>query len=631
MKRLLLSASVLLLLLPSCQKTEETQTDTSPKEIAVTGITLSQPTAEMIVGETVQLQASVQPSNATDKTVLWASSKQSVATVTPQGLVTAVAVGTSTITASSGGKQATCIVTVEAATVAVESVDLDLYSATLEIGKEILLTATVNPSNATVKTVTWRSSAQAIASVTQDGTVKALKVGIANIIAEADGKSATCVITVAEHVIPVTSVTLDHPNIDMVKGQEVQLTATVGPEDATDRTVYWSSSAKDIADVTQGGLVSALKAGTAVITARAGEKSATCVVTITVPLESISLDRYNLTLEEGQQTTLIATLTPLDATDNEVTWTSSANDIASVDQNGTVTAHKEGFATITAGIGDITATCEVTVAKHVVPVTSVVLDRTQLDLIKGESAQLTATVSPGDATDKTVTWSSSDATVASVDQDGTVRGLKGGSATIIAKAGEKSATCAVSVTVPVSSVTLDRETAEIIAGESIKLTATVEPGDATNRTVTWTSSASSVASVAQDGTVTAHTAGTAVITAKAGEKSATCTVTVIADEFYPTPSSVSLPTEGGTFVVTVTAVRSYHLSSKPDWITEVSVSDKVHTFRADANDSESDRSGVIVFCDEKGTCQPCSVKQAGKDPERTGNNEDIPDGNPVNW
>ena len=116
-----------------------------------------------------------------------------------------------------------------------------------------------------------------------------------------------------------------------------------------------------------------------------------------------------------------------------------------MDNNGKVTAVKAGTATITAKAGDKSATCAVTVKAKVISVTSVELSKTELKLKEGESETLTATVKPDDASNKTVTWSTSDATVATVDSNGKVTAVKYGTATITAKAGEKSATCAVSV------------------------------------------------------------------------------------------------------------------------------------------------------------------------------------------
>ena len=150
-------------------------------------------------------------------------------------------------------------------------------------------------------------------------------------------------------------------------------------------------------------------------------------------------------MKEGESETLVATVSPDNATDKTVTWSSTNTSVATVDASGRVTAIKEGTATITAKAGDKSATCSVTVSKNVVAVTSIALNKTSLSLKEGESETLVATVSPDNATDKTVTWSSTNTSVATVDASGRVTAIKEGTATITAKAGDKSATCAVTV------------------------------------------------------------------------------------------------------------------------------------------------------------------------------------------
>jgi uncharacterized protein YjdB len=160
----------------------------------------------------------------------------------------------------------------------------------------------------------------------------------------------------------------------------------------------------------------------------------------------VSLDKTEITLAEGETHTLTATISPDNAQDKSVTWSSSEEAIAKVDQNGKVTAVKAGTATITVTTkdGGKTATCAVTV---IAKVASVSLDKTSMTLTVGETQTLTATVTPDNAQDKSVTWSSSDATVATVDQDGKVTAVKAGTATITVTTtdGGKTATCAVTV------------------------------------------------------------------------------------------------------------------------------------------------------------------------------------------
>lgn len=168
--------------------------------------------------------------------------------------------------------------------------------------------------------------------------------------------------------------------------------------------------------------------------------------------------------------------------------------------------------------------------------------------------------------------------------------------------------------IPVESVSLDKTELGLVEGDSETLTATVKPDNATDKTVTWSSSDGSVATVDANGKVTAVKEGTATITAKAGEKTAACSVTVKKNVFEISPTRMEMMAGGGSFAVSVRATFGYHVSSKPDWIMEKSVSNQIHTFEVGANTSTEKRSGVIVFCDEKGTCLPCNVVQDGAGP-----------------
>jgi uncharacterized protein YjdB len=433
------------LLLPACGEKE-------PPVIAVDSVTVSPSTLNMTEGDTQKLQASVSPSDATDKTVTWSSSNDQVASVSG-GTVTALKAGTATITATAGGKKGTCSVTVAAKVYSVTGVKLDITSKELTEGESFTLKATVEPDNATDKSVTWSSSANDVASVDQNGKVTALKAGTATItVTTKDGsKKATCAITVKAKVIPVTGVTLDASAMEVDEGFSFMLTATVNPDNATDKSVTWSSSDATVATVSQTGEVTGVKKGTATITVTTnnGGKTATCTVTVIARVASVSLDKNTLELAEGEFATLVATVLPENANEKSVTWSSSDEAVAKVDQTGKVTAVKKGTATITVTTtdGGKTASCTVTV---IAKVASVSLDKNEMELTEGESATLTATVFPETANDKSVTWSSSDEAVATVDQTGKVTAVKKGTATITVTTndGGKTATCAVTVKRP---------------------------------------------------------------------------------------------------------------------------------------------------------------------------------------
>lgn len=265
----------------------------------------------------------------------------------------------------------------------------------------------------------------------------------------------------------------------------------------------------------------------------------------------------------------------------------------------------------------------------IVPVEKVTLSQREINMEVGHFETLTATVTPKDATDRTVTWSSSNPEVASV-EGGLVLAVNGGNATITATAGGVSASCAVTVTVPVSGIVLDHNTLELDEGQTALLTATVSPSDASAPEVTWSSSDSEVASV-EGGLVTALKAGSAIITAVSGEKSASCRVTVTYF-FSVSPQSIIANPDGGEFTITVVCTGTYVIQSMPHWITEKSAREKVHTFTVADNPAADARSGEIVFADAKGTVLSVSVSQDGHLPDPPqGGNEDVEEGEGIQW
>lgn len=263
----------------------------------------------------------------------------------------------------------------------------------------------------------------------------------------------------------------------------------------------------------------------------------------------VELNKTELTLNVDSEETLTAKLEPDEATNKAVEWKSDDTSVATVDTSGKVTAVAQGSTTITATAADgsgESATCTVTVnAAETVLVNSVSLDKTNLELTEGDTETLTATVAPDNATDKNVTWSTSDVSVATV-TDGVVTAVSAGTATITVTAqsdNTKSATCTVTVTaatVPVTGVTLSQTQASLYYNgtpNTLTLTATVVPANATDKAVTWTSSNSAVATVDSSGNVTAVAPGTAAITATAdGGKTATCLVTVTGVYIPPRPT-----------------------------------------------------------------------------------------------
>ncbi|MDE6650562.1 MAG: Ig-like domain-containing protein, partial [Muribaculaceae bacterium] len=311
----------------------------------------------------------------------------------------------------------------------------------------------------------------------------------------------------------VKSITLSETEVSIKVNQTIQLSATVLPDNTTDKTVAWTSSDESVAIVDANGKITAKAPGETTITATCGSVKSTCKVTvIPTSVESVRLSNTSLSLTEGETATLTATVSPSDATDKTVTWTSSDTSVATVSADGKVTAVKTGTATVTASsFNGKTATCIVMVSADIIPVTGISISKSTLNITEGEMMTLAATLTPSDATDKSVTWTSSDMSVATVSADGTVTAVKAGTATITASSSNgKTATCTVTVAAKIieaAGITLDRTSAELKVGETITLTATVLPENTTDKTVIWTSSDESVAIVDANGKITAKAPG----------------------------------------------------------------------------------------------------------------------------
>ena len=368
-------------------------------------------------------------------------------------------------------------------------------------------------------------------------------------------------------IVSTTGVTLNTSGIALNKGETYNLKATVHPTNATVKDVTWTTSNSNVATV-NNGKVTAKNSGTAKITVRTYEgKTAACSVTVYGDATSVRLNRSSVKLEKGKSTSLSATVLPAYAKDKTVTWTSSNTKEATV-SNGKVTAKSAGTATITAKTKNgKKATCKVTV---VINPTGVKLNRTSVSLVKGKNVTLKATVNPGNASNKKVTWTSSNKKVATV-SNGKVTAKNYGTAVITAKTSNgKKATCKVTVknpkTVNPTSVKLSKTSVTLGKGKTTTLKAKVNPGNATNKKVTWSTSNKKVATVS-NGKITAKGVGTATITVKTSNgKKATCKVTVrnLPTKVKLSKTSATLK-KGKTLTLKATVTPSKNVISTVTW------------------------------------------------------------------
>lgn len=457
-------------------KTADTLLDTLSRvwsEVPVRAVTLTRDSLTLYAGERTALGVRISPENATEQTVLWESSNEEVATVA-DGVITARAPGGTRITARADGCSADCAVLVRPA---VKSVSLSDDVVTLTVGGTAALDAAADPEGP----VEWASSDEDVAEV-KDGVVTARGPGAAAILAASGGKYAFCMVRVQDAEVQVEAVTLSRTTLKLRPGEKAALTATVSPENA-DQTVVWYSAVPETACVT-GGEVTAICTGTTEIAAIAGGVKAVCSVTVAedgLRAASLMLSAGTLDLTEGRTATLTATVLPTSIPQSSIVWTSSNEEAAVVD-SGVVTTRAAGVAIIRASVDGKTASCTVTVSAARVPVSSVTLDRSTLELSVDSTARLTATVRPENADERTVVWQSSREDVATV-SGGIVRGVAEGSALISATAGGVKAECSVTVSQALvwcsvvnrlSHVTTDQTAVVVAKGRAYKAALTAE-------------------------------------------------------------------------------------------------------------------------------------------------------------
>lgn len=373
-------------------------------------------------------------------------------------------------------------------------------------------------------TVLWNTSNPSVAQVDSDGNVTAVGNGQAVITATSqDGHSASCTVTVTTEV---KEVKMTNSDMTLEKGTAIRLASQIFPNDASDKSLVWYSNASDVVSVDNDGNAHALKSGKATITARASNgKDDSVDITVKTSAESVSLDTDAIAFtidthgrDSSVKRKLLAKVGPSDADNQKITWTTSSSDIATIDSNGTVTPQHEGTCYITASTSNgKTASCKVTVSSKLYKVTEVKLSKSNGEGEVGKTDRLNVSaITPSYASDKTVTWTSSNPSVASVDGFGNVRFLSKGTAVIRAKSVDgPSDSCTYKVSVKhAESITLSGRSS-VRKGSKAKYSAVVGPEDASYKDVKFKSSNPKIAKIDKDGKLTALKKGKVTITAYA--------------------------------------------------------------------------------------------------------------------
>lgn len=509
-----------------------------------TSLTFAEKEMSLSVGEQKEIKYTLLPENSTS-VITWNSLDTSIASVNNTGMVTAVKVGQTYITAvTEEGYVASCLIKV---TQQATGIILDVTDLTLDVGDTYAVKYTLQPVHSTETSLIWTSQNEEIATVDLEGRITGVSQGTTTIFVKTKSGNVEYVfVTVRQSV---KGLTLDTTSKKIEKGESFTLKPIFSPTTVTNTNVTWKSSDTGVVTVSEEGKVEGIGAGAAVVTciSEDGKLEANCVVTVieiieitpvptaTItptekPVTTIKLNKSSYTLGVGKSITLKATVKSTKS--KKVKWTSSNTSIAKVNASGKVTGKKVGKCTITAKTTDgsgKTAKCTITVVRQA---TSVKLNKMYLKMYVGASYKLKATIKPKNVTKKSLSWSSSNKDVALVGSGGKVVALSAGRSTITVKTKDnsnKKAKCVIDVIerVPITDITATETSVVMVKGTSQNVAFNISPSNTTDK-VTYSSDNSYVATINDDGTVKARNTGIAVITAKGTSgKSATITITVV--------------------------------------------------------------------------------------------------------
>jgi uncharacterized protein YjdB len=566
----------------------------SSDRVPVTGITVTGAGGANSVttdNGTLQMSATVVPSNATDKTVTWSVvNGTGQASISSSGRVTAIDNGivTAIATANDGsGVHGSLNITISNQIVPVTTINVTGEGGAALIDEDngtLQLSATALPANATNKSVTWSiANGTTLASISTNGLVTAIDNGTVTARATANdgsGVSGTFAITILHQIIPVTGITVSGAggsNLIMTDGGSLQLTATVVPANATDKTILWTiTNGSGLASINSTGLVRAFENGTVTAIATASDGSGingtflinisnqtTSVTGITVSGTTTSINTDNGTLQ------LTAGVLPANATNKNVAWSiSNGAGLASVNSLGLVTAADNGNITVRATATDgsgVYGTLVITISNQIVPVTGITVTgaggRSAITAANG-SLQLNAAVLPANATNKTLIWSvTGGAMLASISASGLLTAIDNGTVTVNAAAVDGSGVSgSIDITIsnqviPVTDITVSGAGGlSTISTDNgiLQLNAEILPANATHKAVTWTvANGTGKASVNPSGLLTAIENGTvtAIATATDGSGVYGSAVITLSNQIIPV-TGVSISGAGGSAIIT---------------------------------------------------------------------------------
>ncbi|MDD4823104.1 MAG: Ig-like domain-containing protein [Bacteroidales bacterium] len=497
-------------------------------------MTLSEHELALTAPASKTLTFTYSPANVSNSSVTWSSRDATIASVSTGGSVKALKEGVTTIYAvdkNDPNLMDSCVVT--ASFISATGVTLNATDTIVSKSKSIYLSATLTPAEASNKKVFWSTSNASVATVSTSGTVKGVAYGTATITATTEDGSfvASCHVTVAD--IPVTGVAFVSDTLRVKVGKSVFLGKNIIPSNATVTTVSYSSDNTDLATISTSGYVKGITTGNTVVrvsTTDGGFKDS-CVVQVIDAVSSVTIQNETTRLIVGDELTVTATTFPESAID-DVTWLSLDKTLGSIDEDGKIVALKSGRCGFVATSTDNTSatdTCWITISNQ--KSESIALNVTEISVLVNDTLQLNASVLPIKTTNSRVFWRSSDYTLATVSSRGFVKAVNPGKVYIVAMAQDGGAidSCMISIIQHVTGISLDKDTLELKINEPYVLTATINPSNASDKTIVWISSDPSVVTVNNRGFGQAKSPGSAWIKAVSNDGSFadSCEITVI--------------------------------------------------------------------------------------------------------
>ena len=530
---------------------------------------LSQDSIVMLKSREYTIDLYGRTGSKTNDQYVYTSENENVVTVDEDGVIYAVNGGETKVKVKSKYSEKENIMNVEVHDTNLYAIEFENDNIEMNVNEKLKLKLFINGTDEYNLNVDYKSSDDSVVTVDNNGNVEALNSGVAYIDAKIGGTdiSTRMKITVIKpgmiiidnddtpietietdeegfeevinNYIGVVSIDVDKLTYNLKVGENEKVNYTIKPINATNKNVVWSSSDSSIATIENGNII-AKKEGTTNIVIETEDGNKTAIITVNVSgvstnikVSNISFNKTDVSILKGRTEKLIVDFSPRNATNKKLTWSSNNSNVVSVDSNGNIIGKSIGVATITAisNDGKKIATCNVTVTDSKIDIVSISLDKTKVSIDKGDTTKLKATINPRGATNETLIWTSSNSNIVSVDTNGNITGRNIGTATITVSSNNgKKATSVVTVTgIKIKQIGINRSDTQVVRGASFKVNVTITPSNVENKSVTWSSSNTKVATVDDVGNVKAIDYGTAtikVMTNDGSKKSASFKITV---------------------------------------------------------------------------------------------------------